>query len=155
MRERVADMKNGQLCQKNLSSWQNLRIKDSTIGALATWFYRIRTRVTYMVTLVLKRQKKKTDCCAERTWVVEQIFKSTWSASFVSPRISLTLPSFALLQFWSQVSLKQAWLCLQQWNGRLQCTARDKWIRTSPISCQFHQTGQETAVLSRARDSTG
>ena len=30
------------------------------------------------------------------------------------PRISLALPSFALLQFWSQVSLKQAWLRLQQ-----------------------------------------
>ena len=58
MRAGVTDMKNGQLRQKNLSSWQNLRIKDSTIGALATWFYRIRTRVTYMVTLVLKRQKK-------------------------------------------------------------------------------------------------
>lgn len=154
MRARVTDMKNGQLWQKNLSSWQNLRIKDSTIGALATWFYRMRTRVTCMVTLVLKRQKK-TGCCAERTWVVYQIFESTWSASSLSPRISLTLSSFALLQFWSQVSLKQAWLRLQQWNGRLQCTARDKWIRTSSISCQFHQTGQETAVLSCARDSTG
>lgn len=58
MRARVTDMKNGQLWQKNLSSWQNLRIKDSTIGALATWFYRMRTRVTCMVTLVLKRQNK-------------------------------------------------------------------------------------------------